>query len=198
MAQVKKPAVQEAILDAARELFTNFGYNHTTLVQIARKARVSPANVYVYFGSKIEILYAVYDPWLRRRLDVLAAELAQRKTPRERLRHIVTTLWRDIPVEANGFANNIMQAISGMSARDTYDPSLLRWSETRLAALLSESLPPARRAALDAKRLAHLMFMAFDGYAMKVNQGRGKGCDDATIELFCTLLAGARPARRRA
>lgn len=196
MAQVKKAAVREAILSAALELFSAQGYNGTTLGQIARLAKVSTANLYVYFGSKIEILYAIYDPWLRRRLDALAAELAAIRAPRERLRRIVATLWRDIPAEANGFANNVMQAVSGAPAGGSYDPSLLRWCEARLAAMLADSLPPRRRAALDLARVAHLMFMAFDGYAMKVHLGRGEACDRAMVDQFCALLLGGTADQR--
>jgi AcrR family transcriptional regulator len=197
MAQTKKPAVREAILAAALQLFSAHGYNATTLSQIARAAGVSTANLYVYFGSKMAILYAIYDPWLRRRLETLAADLPARRTPQAKLRRIVETLWRDIPAEANGFANNIMQAISGAAPGEAYDPSLLRWCEARLATMLAESLPPRRRDALDLRRLAHLIFMAFDGYAMKVHLGTGEGCDRAMVDLFCALVLdeGARRPR---
>ena len=71
MAQRKKPQIREAILAAAFRLFSSKGYAATMVADIAREAGVSPGNVYIYFHSKLEILYAIYDPWLRARVDAL-------------------------------------------------------------------------------------------------------------------------------
>jgi AcrR family transcriptional regulator len=59
MVQQKKPLVREAILEGAFRLFSKHGYAATTLAAIAKSADVSPGNVYIYFGSKLEILYAI-------------------------------------------------------------------------------------------------------------------------------------------
>ena len=56
MAQQKKAAVREAILEGAFQLFSRHGYAATTLAAIARSAKVSQGNIYIYFGSKLEIL----------------------------------------------------------------------------------------------------------------------------------------------
>ena len=112
MSQVKKSEVKAAILASAHRLFGRNGYNDTSIARIAADAGISTANVYVYFRSKIEILYAIYDPWMRARLSRLERELARISDPRRRLKKLFRTLWRDIPAEDNGFANNIMQALS--------------------------------------------------------------------------------------
>ena len=77
MAQVKKEAVRDAILKAAFDLFSRQGYEGTALSRIATEAGVSTANVYVYFASKLDVLYALYDPWLRKRLTRLGKDLAR-------------------------------------------------------------------------------------------------------------------------
>ena len=64
MAQVKKPKLRQAILTASFSLFSGNGYHNTTIAQIAKQAKVSTANVYSYFPSKLHILYALYEPWL--------------------------------------------------------------------------------------------------------------------------------------
>ncbi|MGZ5843227.1 MAG: TetR/AcrR family transcriptional regulator, partial [Xanthobacteraceae bacterium] len=56
MAQIKKKEIRHAILDAAYKLFSKRGYSDTNIANIARTAGVAPANVYVYFPSKLEIL----------------------------------------------------------------------------------------------------------------------------------------------
>jgi AcrR family transcriptional regulator len=201
MPQVKKPEVRTAILRAAQRLFAQRGYANTTLQAIARAARVSTANVYVYFASKLDILYAIYAPWMQARLARLAAELESVDDPRERLARVLRTLWRDIPAEQGGFANNIMQAISSMSPEDGYRPTLLRHMEAELERLLAAALPPARRRGMPLDRLAHLVVMAFDGFIIFRHVDPARPCDDATIELMCTLLLGRESnaaARRRA
>ena len=75
MAQVKKAHVREAILDSARRLFEKKGYVATTTAQIARAAKVSEANLYVYFNSKFDVLMALYEPWIRERIHRLEGRI---------------------------------------------------------------------------------------------------------------------------
>jgi AcrR family transcriptional regulator len=202
MPQVKKPEIRVAILDAAKRRFARKGYANTTLQQIARAARVSTANVYVYFGSKLDILYEIYAPWMRDRLTRLATELRAIPDRRERLRRLLRTLWREIPAAEGGFAINIMQAISSMSREDGYKPELLDWMEGKLARLLAECLPPRRRG-VATDRLAHLLVMALDGFILYRHVDAARPCDDAMLDLVCSLvlgdpLAGVKRAAPRA
>jgi AcrR family transcriptional regulator len=136
MVQQKKALVREAILEGAFRLFSKHGYAATTLAAIAKSADVSPGIVYIYFGSKLEILYAIYDPWLRARIRVLEEELSAIRSPRGRLKRLLVALWRDIPAEENGFLNNIMQAISATDPSEGYRSTLVQWLEGRIAKLL--------------------------------------------------------------
>jgi AcrR family transcriptional regulator len=46
---------REAILDSARELFATNGFDKTTVRAVAARARVDPALVHHYFGTKMEL-----------------------------------------------------------------------------------------------------------------------------------------------
>lgn len=197
MAQVKKQAVRDAILKSAFRLFSRQGYEGTTLSQIAAGSGVSTANVYVYFASKLEVLYALYDPWLRERLTRLERELARVRDPSRRLRMLLEALWRDIPAERNGFANNVMQAASTATPEEGYNPTLLHWVEENIAAMIRDALPPGRRDALGSAPFAHILMMAFDGFVINYHLRPGKPCGRQTIELMCQLLLGAPPGRAR-
>lgn len=60
---VKEPpqaeATREAILDHAHALFHHYGFNKTSMADIAGKAEMSPANLYRYFRNKHAIGLAV-------------------------------------------------------------------------------------------------------------------------------------------
>lgn len=190
MAQVKKDEVRRAILAAADRLFSKRGYHDTTLAQIAGAARVSTANLYVYFSSKLEILYAIYDPWLRRRIMHLETELAQAKTSQQRVFKLLHALWCEIPSEKNGFANNLIQAISTSRPSEGYRPDLLRWFEGKIATMLGNALPPKRRALVGQARFTHILVMAFDGFVIGRHLNPRMICDDRTIAVMAALLLG--------
>ncbi len=197
MVQVKKPQARAAILEAAQRLFRRQSYHTTTLAQIARAAGMSTANLYVYFDSKLDILYAVYEPWMHARLNRLQRRVNRTDLPLVRLRLILRTLWRDIPAEENGFVNNIVQALSTAGPGETYKPALLNWMAERIAAMIREALPPARRSVVDKTRLAHLLVMALDGYSIHKHINPRGAADDATIDAMAKLLLGVAPRPRR-
>jgi AcrR family transcriptional regulator len=186
MAQIKKDGIRDAILAAAFRQFADRGYVETSIPAIAREAGISTANVYVYFKSKIEILYTLYEPWLLERLDRVERSLSRVKTPRERFQRLLVALWRELPRDSNGFANNVMQALS-TSGSEEYNPHLRETVQTRVGGWLADclSLP-----ADDGRRLAGVLLMAFDGYAMNAHLGRGVVCDAKTLGLVGDMLAG--------
>jgi len=200
MAQVKKPQARTAILDAALRLFRRQSYHATTLAQIAREAGMSSANLYVYFDSKLDILYAVYEPWMHARLNLLHEKVKRIDVPIERLRLVLHTLWKEIPAEESGFVNNIVQALSTAAPGERYKPGLLNWMEERISAMIREALPPERRAMVDEARLAHLMVMALDGYSIHNHVNPRGVAVDATIDVVANLLLGKPPrlGRKRA
>lgn len=68
----EKEQRREAILDAAETVFARHGFEHARMDDVARKARVSRALVYLYFRNKAELHFAV----CLRALQVLREQLA--------------------------------------------------------------------------------------------------------------------------
>ncbi|MGH7073435.1 MAG: TetR/AcrR family transcriptional regulator [Stellaceae bacterium] len=194
MVQVKKAQVRDAILKSAFRQFKREGYMTTTTAQIAAGAHVSESNLYIYFDSKFEILFALCDPWMRERVRRLEERLAGESDARRRLRIILTVLWREMPSDDNGFPNNLMQALATTARREGYRPDLLRWIEERIETLILESLPEPSRRRLAQGGLAHLLMMAQDGYVLNYYLNPASICGDATVELMCDLLLGTFPA----
>lgn len=55
------PDTREAIVDAARQLFAERGFDRTTMRAVAAKAGVDPALIHHYFGTKDGLLTAVLE-----------------------------------------------------------------------------------------------------------------------------------------
>ncbi len=66
----QKQATREKVLEAARDLFNEVGYDETTIRAIAERAGVSVGSVFTTFASKAEVLSHV----MERRLADLYAE----------------------------------------------------------------------------------------------------------------------------
>src|SRR5829696_8468038 len=63
---------REAIIRAARALFTRVGYETTTIARVAGEASVAVGTVYLYFKNKNDLLLAVKSDWEE---EVMAALL---------------------------------------------------------------------------------------------------------------------------
>lgn len=191
MVQVKKAEGRERILRTAQELFEEKGYAETSMREIADRSGTVPSNLYVYFPSKLAILFAVYGPWFRQQLTDLQARAQEIEDPEARLREILVTVWDRMPSANNGFANNIMQALTMAQPSEGYSRDLLHWAEARVAELIDSCRPASARAGVDDDALAHILFMAFDGFAMNYRLvGRAKRMDRC-IETMSRLVLGA-------
>lgn len=70
---------RQAVIGTARQLFAERGYAATTIAQIARGARVSPATIYGQCGGKEGLLATLMDMWSSGQLvvDIISACAAQ-------------------------------------------------------------------------------------------------------------------------
>lgn len=166
MVQIKKDSVHDAILKAAKSLYMKKGYVNTSMSEIARSANISTSNLYIYFDSKLDIMFALYRPWFINHLDRLEETALGIEDRRKRLETILLYVWRDIPASDNNFANNLVQALSTKTSRERYNRDLLLFSEARLSKLIQTCLPENQVHWVGNDLLSHLMFMAHDGFSM--------------------------------
>src|ERR1019366_10261145 len=89
-----EPDTRERILVVAERLFREIGYQKTTVADIAKVLRMSPANVYRFFDSKKAIHEGVACA-LMGGVEEAAQQIAAKKGPAaSRLRELVTTIHR--------------------------------------------------------------------------------------------------------
>ncbi len=105
-----------AILDAALDVFSQFGFRGSTLDQIAKAAGLSKPNLLYYFPSKeaihVELLSCLMDTWL----DPLR-DLDPTGDPRSEILAYVRRkleMSRNMPRESRLFANEILQGAPRM------------------------------------------------------------------------------------
>src|SRR4030081_177523 len=85
---------RESILAVAERLFREIGYQKTTVADIAKVLRMSPANVYRFFDSKKAIHEGVARTLMGGVEDAADAIVAGRGSATSRLRELMTTIHR--------------------------------------------------------------------------------------------------------
>jgi AcrR family transcriptional regulator len=89
-----EPDTRERILVVAERLFREIGYQKTTLADIAKVLRMSPANVYRFFDSKKAIHEGVARTLMGGVEDAAQAIAARGGSAASRLRELMTTIHR--------------------------------------------------------------------------------------------------------
>ncbi|WP_428929480.1 TetR/AcrR family transcriptional regulator [Marinibacterium sp. SX1] len=182
MARQKSEQVRQAILEAAQLLFVEKGYIATTISMIARSAKTSQSNVYVYFSSKIEIAFAVFDPWMRTKMTELEATVAATPGAEAKVDMLVTGLLNGIAAAPSGHTLTLVQALATAKPTDAYNADLLKWTEERLRVMISAALPASTPDENEA--LAQALMLAFDGVALRQNLRRAESDGEPPIQAF--------------
>jgi AcrR family transcriptional regulator len=91
----ERPDTRTRILDTADRLFRHYGYDKTTVADLARELGMSPANVYRFFASKLAIVEAIAVRMFEKRQQDYLAIVAGSGRPSERLRRLLVDDHRD-------------------------------------------------------------------------------------------------------
>jgi AcrR family transcriptional regulator len=84
------PSTVERLLDAAAGAFADRGFHATTTRDIASRAGLSPAGVYVHFDSKESVLYALSHRGHEAALDLVRGAATGAGTPTERVARVMS------------------------------------------------------------------------------------------------------------
>ncbi|AMJ62223.1 TetR/AcrR family transcriptional regulator [Bosea sp. PAMC 26642] len=85
---------RQSIVDTAERFFKDIGYQKTTVADIAKSLRMSPANVYRFFDSKKSINEAVLARYKGEVEQALAAIAAEPRSAASRLRDMLIASYR--------------------------------------------------------------------------------------------------------
>jgi AcrR family transcriptional regulator len=68
---MEEDRVKERIKTAARDLFRRYGYHKTSVIEIAKKAKIAKATIYKYFESKEVLLHTILMDYIRNSVQEL-------------------------------------------------------------------------------------------------------------------------------
>src|SRR5215213_3615538 len=86
--------IRHRIVETAERYFREIGYQKTTVADIAKALRMSPANVYRFFDSKRAINEAVAERLMHEVEGAIRAIARQKAPAAERLRDMIATMHR--------------------------------------------------------------------------------------------------------
>jgi AcrR family transcriptional regulator len=183
-------ATRGALLDAARELFAERGYEGVGTEEIVRAAGVTRGALYHHFGGKAKLLEAVYE-----RLEAESTE---------RVAHIVLGSHFESPLEA--MKAGIEAFLDECSKPDLRQivlhdaPAVLGWDRWReigaanglglIEASLGAAIEAGEIRPLPLKPLAHLLLGALDEAAMLVSREQDPAGRAEVIATLSALLDG--------
>ncbi|QBC32525.1 MULTISPECIES: TetR/AcrR family transcriptional regulator [Pandoraea] len=194
MPQVKKEDIRLAILEASHALFLDKGYVETTMVQIAKRAGISHANIYSYFTAKLQVFFCVYETWFKARITLLEAEVMAAHGAHARMRTLLDGLLVKMPRLDNGFSHNLVQALATVRPGDPYDASLLRWFREHLSNMLAAAAPSLARDSVRRARLVEMLVLTFDGCLVNHHVNPASLPDAAMLEEYVVAFLSGEPA----
>ena len=83
-------ATRRKLLDAAKHIFAQQGFEAARLEDIAADAGYTRGAFYANFDSKEDIFFALFEEWVRERIETLTSALRRHSNPVEKLRALRT------------------------------------------------------------------------------------------------------------
>ncbi|MFB7633047.1 TetR family transcriptional regulator [Streptomyces sp. NPDC056149] len=179
----KKQRTRDALIRAALELFTEQGYEATTIDEIAEAVEVSQRTFFRYFANKQEVVFAVQDMVEARFLEKLRARPAD-EPPLTALRSAVMIAWDEIgsaitsviPVDLHMRAFQMIESTPALIA------AYLRRS-TELEEQIAQLIAQREGVDVDTDPRPRVVVAAFSGVMRVAGKvwGEGHDCSVASI-----------------
>lgn len=173
------PDTRAEILDAAKTVFAERGYDRATIRAIAAMASVDPSLVHHYFGSKDQLFAASIDIPLPP-VEAVSTALAERAEAGRRLSSVFFTVWEQ-PEPRASLLGMLRSAIGGEDqAVEAFRQFATRELLRRVAPQIPGEDGPLRALVM----VSHLVGIAITRYVVKLEP-----IASAPIEDIITLVA---------
>jgi AcrR family transcriptional regulator len=176
------PDARQAVLDAARELFAELGFERTTMRAVGTRAGVDPALIYHYFGAKDGLLAAVVEPPVDL-ASVLAGLADHPGAAGEEIVRRVVGLWENNPDLRKRMLAMLRTALSHEHAARLLRDMLSSWLLGGLGDVLAEDRRELR-AALVGAQMGGLMLAR---YLLRVPGAAAASPEDLALAIGPTV-----------
>lgn len=179
---------KDLILEEARKVFERFGFNKTSMADIATAARKGRRTIYTYFTSKEEVFRAVIDTEVSKLAEILQQIIAQPLPPKDKFRlyiltrmNAVKTLTTYYDALREDFMNNL-----GMieDLRQQYDELEARM----IKAILDEGVEKSQFRIADTDVVARAIVFATKGFELPMYRGDKNYDHNKLIEPLINVL----------
>jgi TetR/AcrR family transcriptional regulator, transcriptional repressor of aconitase len=184
-----------SILDAAARLFARKGLNSATMADIAAEANLSAGAIYRYFGSKEELMRAVFDEAVERNQQMFHDEAESASSPFVALERIGRRIWIELD-DRDVLICEVQMALTAARDPDDFGMDLSR-NRKVIRELLEGMVRAAQEAGeidpdIDPSALAVLLQAATGGIQMlKLNDEENIDVE-AAFDLMVRMVTGLR------
>ncbi len=189
------PTTRDRIMETAEQFFREIGYQKTTVADIARTLKMSPANVYRFFDSKKAINEAVVER-LTGEIEAMIAAIADAPLDApERITRIVTALHNDCHrrFEAHPRVHEMVEA--AMSESWAVCQAHVDRIGAVLARVVGDGVREGAFTVADPKAAAACLHAGITRYCHPVLVSRRPGRAEPPLPVMIAFLLGAlRPA----
>ncbi len=143
---------RDEIVVAATGLFTEVGYDDSSMAKVAAAAGVTPTTIYWYFADKDALLVAVLDHLLAQALEEAAAHLEDS--------------WVDQVLWAVERLEQYSKLVTVVHARTATSPTIDQWHEgfhALMDTMLADGLARAGAAAEDVQAMTRMSVFVVEG-----------------------------------
>jgi AcrR family transcriptional regulator len=174
---------EQQMLDAAVEMFSRNGYHETSMDAIAAEAEISKPMLYLYYGSKEELLGACLNRELGRFIEAVRADIDLTQSPKDLLRSTILAFMHYIDANRASWIVLYQQATSSQMHSHT-----VREGRERVIDLVGRLLSSATRNPEPGTDF-HMMAVALvgAGEAIATRVSTGEADVDEAAELLINL-----------
>jgi TetR/AcrR family fatty acid metabolism transcriptional regulator len=90
MSRKKQEEKRRGILEAAARVFARQGFHKAKVQDVAREAGVAHGTVYLYFGSKDDLLISVFRENIKELVEYVKSEIQREKNAKDKLRRMIS------------------------------------------------------------------------------------------------------------
>jgi AcrR family transcriptional regulator len=189
--------METTIAQAAKEVFAAWGYQRATLEEIAQRAGMSKATIYIYYKNKDDLFLHVFEELYNAVTDATAHEAGTSKSPLERLHGIVQSKMEFFERERDFFRIYLNEKHGlEVAPKDPHKRALrdmyLQGVQT-LAKVIQEGIDVGDIRPIESRRLAFFLQEMMSTLLVQRIQGKAKTTvEEDVAQLLDLFLHGAQ------